>query len=207
MRATLHPTRSTISSRLRQRALPGAALLRAALPGAALLVAALLYAGCTVSPGGPPPAGAAPVPEAPTNSTMAAVARAVMTEVNRTRVAQGLATLSEDAALNRAAREHSEELAARRTLDHSSTDPERRTMTMRIQAAGGTWMQAAENLASMSGPSSRVPPQTVQMWLSSDSHRPNMLSASYTHTGVGVAIDRFGVWYVTQLYVFPRPAR
>ena len=166
----------------------------------------LLSAGCMVPVGGLPATASTPVPESPTDATMAAVARAVMAEVNRTRVAEGLAALSEDAALARAARDHSEELAARRTLDHSSTDPERRTVTMRIEAAGGTWLRAAENLASMTGPSSRVP-QTAQMWLSSDGHRRNMLSASYTHTGVGVAIDRFGVWYVTQLYVFPRPAR
>ena len=185
-------TRATITTRQRQRG---------------LLSAVLLSVGCVAPIGAPPATASTPVPESPTNATLAAVASAVMSEVNRTRVAEGLAALSEDAALARAAREHSEELAARRTLDHSSTDPERRTMTMRIEAAGGTWMRAAENLASMTGPSSRVPPQTVQMWLSSDGHRRNMLSASYTHTGMGVAIDRFGVWYVTQLYVFPRPAR
>ena len=172
-----------------------------------LLSAVVLSAGCMVPIGGPPATAPTPVPEPPTNATMAAVAGSVMAEVNRTRVAQGLAALSDDAALDRAAREHSEELAARRTLDHSSTDPERLTMTMRIEAAGGTWLRAAENLARMTGPSSRVPPQTVQMWLNSDGHRRNMLSTSYTHTGVGIAIDRFGVWYVTQLYVFPRPAR
>jgi uncharacterized protein YkwD len=192
---------------VRQGALLGARLSGARLPGAALLGAALLSAGCTVPIGGSPPTGSAPVPESPTTAAMSGVARAVAAEVNRTRLAHGLAALSGDAALDRAAREHSEELAARRTLDHNSTDPERRTMTMRIEAAGGTWMRAAENLASISGPSSRVPPQAVQMWLNSDGHRRNMLSASYTHTGVGVAIDRFGAWYVTQLYVFPRPAR
>jgi uncharacterized protein YkwD len=172
-----------------------------------LLSAVLLSAGCTVPIGGSSPTGSTPVPEPPTTTALTDVARAVMVEVNRTRVARGLSALSAHAALDRAAREHSEELAARRTLDHNSTDPARRTMTMRIEAAGGTWTQAAENLASMSGPSSRVPPRAVQMWMTSDGHRRNMLSASYTHTGVGVAIDRFGAWYVTQLYVLPRPAR
>jgi uncharacterized protein YkwD len=143
------------------------------------------------------------VPEPPSNTTIAAVARAVVAEVNRTRVAEGLAALSDDAALARAAREHSEELAARRTLDHNSTDPERRTMTMRIEAAGGTWTRAAENLANMSGAASSVPAQSAQMWLTSEGHRRNLLSPTYTHTGVGVAVDRRGIWYVTQLYVLP----
>jgi uncharacterized protein YkwD len=172
-----------------------------------LLGATLLYAGCMVPIGGSLPSGSAPVPEPHTNTNLTAVARDLIAEVNRTRNAQGVAALSEDAALNRAAREHSEELAARRTLDHSSTNPDRRTMTMRIEAAGGSWLQAAENLAGMSGPASRIPTQAVQMWLGSDGHRRNMLSASYTHTGVGIAADRYGAWYITQLYVLPRPAR
>jgi uncharacterized protein YkwD len=138
---------------------------------------------------------------------MAAVEREVIAEVNRTRESQGLRALHADAALNRAAREHSEELALRRTLDHTSTHPARRTMTMRIDAAGGSWTRAAENLANMSGPASSVATQTVRLWLRSEGHRRNMLEPSYTQTGVGLAIDERGVWYITQLYVLPRTSR
>ncbi|MGH7449596.1 MAG: CAP domain-containing protein [Longimicrobiales bacterium] len=175
---------------------------------AALLSALLLCAGCTLPGGIPLPSGAPAGSDTPAGSaSTAAVARDVIAEVNRTRRSNQLNPLIEDAALNRAAREHSEELAARRTLDHNSTNPARRTMTMRIEAAGGTWSRAAENLLNMSGQAADVPSQTVRMWLSSEGHRRNMLSPDYTHTGVGVAIDQRGIWYVTQLYVFPRPVR
>lgn len=138
---------------------------------------------------------------------MAAVARELVEEVNRTRQANGLRPLRDDTALRHAAREHSEELAVRRTLDHTSTNPARRTLAMRIDAAGGSWSRTAENLGKVSGPASSVAAQTVQMWLGSDGHRRNMLEAAYTHTGVGVAIDHNGIWYITQLYVLPRSSR
>jgi uncharacterized protein YkwD len=163
----------------------------------------ILLAGCTVPIGVPTGAGsggAAP----PSGSSLTALEREVVAEVNRTRQGNGRARLVEDAVLARAARGHAEELASRRTLTHTSTDPARRTMTMRIEAAGGTWTRAAENLASMSGSASNVPAQTVRVWMGSDGHRRNLLEADYTHTGVGIAVDSRGVWYVTQIYVRSR---
>ena len=177
--------------------------MRAIVPISVMLVCST----CTI-PAGPPPSPPVPVPSAPAPSeTLAAVAREVLEEVNRTRVANGRKPLRDDAALGRAARGHAEELAVRRTLDHASTDPALRTLTMRIEAAGGLWNRAAENLAHVSGPASDVPSRTVQLWLRSDGHRRNMLEAVYTHTGVGVAIDQHGTWYITQLYVLPRAFR
>lgn len=167
----------------------------------------LVCTACSIAAGPPPPAPV-PIPAAPPpEATLAAVALDIVQEVNRTREANGLRPLRDDPALRRAAREHSEELAARRTLDHTSTDPERRTLTMRIDAAGGSWSRTAENLARMSGPASNVAVQTVRLWLDSEGHRRNMLEAAYTHTGVGVAIDHNGMWYVTQVYVLPRSSR
>lgn len=145
-----------------------------------------------------------PVPAPTSDAAIAAVTRDVIAEINRTREANGLHALRADAALNRAARDHAEELAVRRTLDHTSTNPARRTMAMRIDAAGGAWSRAAENLANTSGAASEVAARTVAMWLRSDGHRRNMLEPAYTHTGVGIAIDERGVWYITQLYVLPR---
>jgi uncharacterized protein YkwD len=182
-------------------------LAEARVGNIALTGVLLVCTACTV-PAGPPPPVNVPVPAAPApTETVTGVARGVLAEVNRARQSNGVSALREDAALTRAAREHSEELAARRTLDHNSTNPARHTMTMRIDEAGGSWSRAAENLANMSGAASAVPSQTVRMWLSSEGHRRNMLERAYTHTGVGIAIDRRGIWYVTQLYVLPGAAR
>lgn len=168
----------------------------------------LLCTGCSL-PIGPREQTARPLslPVSGPDAVVEAVARNVFEAVNAERRRHGLAPLEQDAALQRAAREHSEELARRGTLDHNSTDPQRRTMTMRIEAAGGTWTRAAENLANTSGAASEVPQRVVQMWLGSEGHRANMLSSAYTHTGVGIALDSRGAWYITQLYVLPRTRR
>lgn len=171
------------------------------------MLAILLLCGACTMPGGVPVRTEPPAPAAPGDASVSEVARGVIAAVNGARHARGAGPLTEDAALDRAAREHSQELAARRTLDHQSTSPARQTMTMRIEAAGATWTRAAENLASMTARPADVPAGTVRMWLESDGHRANMLEPDYTHTGVGVAMDARGVWYITQLYTVPRARR
>lgn len=169
--------------------------------------ATIVCVACSVPVGEPVPPRPPPAPAPPPGATMSAVAGNVIAEINRIRRSNGLDALVEDAALNHAAREHSKEMASRARLDHESNDPALRTLTMRIEAAGGTWMQAAENLAQVFGASSSVPDRTATMWLESDGHRRNMLSPQYTHTGAGVATDSRGYWYITQLYVLPREVR
>lgn len=171
-----------------------------------MLSTLLLCAACTM-PIGVPVRTEPPAPVSPGDASTVEVARGVIAAVNGARHARGLGPLTEDAALSRAAYDHSVELAARRILDHRSTNPATHTMTMRIEAAGATWTRAAENLASMTSRASDVPGGTVRMWLESDGHRANMLGAEYTHTGVGVAVDTRGVWYITQLYTVPRARR
>lgn len=159
---------------------------------------------CSI-PAGPPPPAAVPIPAAPApGEARERAVREVLEAVNRTREENGLRPLQVDAALARAAREHSEELATRRTLDHTSTNPARRTLTMRIEAAGGSWNRAAENLANMNAPVSTLADRTAQIWMRSPGHRRNMLEPAYTHTGIGAAIDDRGMWYITQVYVLPR---
>lgn len=176
------------------------------MPVRGLPALVLLLAGCTVPVLRPPEQPAAP-PPSPNEATFAAVERAVFTEVNRLREAEGVGALSRSAALDRAAREHSEELAERRLLDHSSTDAARRTPGLRVSAVGVAWTSVAENLAAMSGTAASVAAQTGTLWLNSPDHRSNMLSARFTHSGVGVAVDRRGLWYVTQVYVLPQGRR
>lgn len=138
---------------------------------------------------------------------MPAVAAEVLRAADRARAAEGMVTLAVDAALNQAAQAHAEELASRRTLDHTSTTPGRTTMADRIRAAGGTWVRAAENLASTTGTAGTVPAQAIRLWLSSPGHRRNLLEPAYTHTGAGVAVDGAGLWYIVQLYTVPGRGR
>jgi uncharacterized protein YkwD len=166
----------------------------------------LIALGCTMPP---PPAPPAPAQHAsaPISTEAAAIEHGVFAEVNRLRRDHGSSALRRVPALDQAARLHAEELAARRMLDHYSTDMNMRTPGQRVTATGIVWISVAENLASLSGRYETAGSRTADIWLHSPGHRSNMLDGRHTHTGVGVAVDRRGIWYVTQLYVLPRQRR
>ena len=135
------------------------------------------------------------------------MARAVVQRANAVRAELKLAALREVPELTAAAQDYAAELAKRQRLDHNSPRPGRQTMTQRIEAAGGQWQRAAENLASTSDNMVDVPRVVIELWLTSAGHRRNLLEPSYTTTGVGVARDPRGFWYVVQLYVLPLARR
>jgi uncharacterized protein YkwD len=133
---------------------------------------------------------------------------AVITElhqrINATRARHGARALIMDDALNRAAEGHAVELARRGELTHESTEPGRHSMTDRIDAAGATWRRAAENLVRIGAQQDAVAALAVEVWLSSAGHRQNLLEPAYTHTGIGIARDSGGQWFMVQLFTVPR---
>jgi uncharacterized protein YkwD len=185
----------------------------------AQLLLVLVCAGCTIPLGDPtirpsarlvlPPAdGVAPPGDVvPAAGPYAALAGQVLEEINRVRAAADVGMLAADPRLDQAAVEHARELAGRRLLDHESMRPERRTIMLRVETAGVPWRSVAENLAQVPGSPGGVARQTARAWLDSPGHRQSMLDARYTLTGVGVAEDAAGYWYVVQLYVLPAAAR
>jgi uncharacterized protein YkwD len=144
------------------------------------------------------------VSAATADGELAEVAGELLTAANRVRVAQGLRPLVPDAALNRAAMAYAQELAARGVLDHTSPTPGLETMTRRIEAAGGSWLRAGENLAQLGGPANGAGRHIVDLWMTSPPHRSNLLERAYTHAGSGVARGRRSEWVAVQLYVLPR---
>jgi uncharacterized protein YkwD len=169
----------------------------------AVLLSCSSCASLPAPPRAPPPRNAPPRPAPPTAAELTAVARAVIQRANAVRAEVDAPALQEVPALTAAAQEYAHELAALRRLEHTSPTPGRTTMTQRIEAAGGTWQRAAENLASTSDVMLDVPRVVIELWLTSAGHRRNLLDLDYTTTGVGVARDARGYWYVVQLYVLP----
>jgi uncharacterized protein YkwD len=153
-----------------------------------------------------PPAdgNAADVSAGTADGVLAEVAGDLLTAANRARASHGLRPLVPDAALNRAAMAYAQELAAREVLDHTSPTPGLETMTRRIEAAGGTWLRAGENLAQLGGPANEAGRHIVDLWMTSPPHRSNLLERAYTHAGSGVAVGRRSEWVAVQLYVLPR---
>jgi uncharacterized protein YkwD len=128
------------------------------------------------------------------------VAAQVLAGVNAARMERGLPPLQADAALAALARDHSQRMAKGGFLSHD--EPGGRTFAERIQAAQLSFRRIAENVAMNSGMSDPAA-AAVRGWLNSPGHRANILTADFSHTGVGVWVqnDRY---YVTQIFLTPQ---
>lgn len=103
-----------------------------------------------------------------------------------------------DARLVAAAQAHSEDQARRGEMSHVGGDGS--SVGVRVDRAGYPWRSVAENVAL--GPS--TPLEAMNAWMDSPGHRGNILSASNTQIGIGVAMGADGRLYWTQVFATPR---
>ena len=108
--------------------------------------------------------------------------------MNQQRTSRGLASLSENGLLSRAARGHSDDMVSRGYFAHDSLSG--RSFMDRIRATGylpssGTWA-AGENIA-WGTSTLGTPAAIVDSWMGSPGHRDNILNRSFREVGVGVA--------------------
>lgn len=136
--------------------------------------------------------------EATTNS----VAVKILALTNEARKQQGLKPLLLDAALCQVAQRHCSEMDALGYFGHRSPTPGSQSLTERYHRQGLFCLTSAENLGRLEGyPESEVAKHVVGDWLSSSSHRKNLLSSKYSH--VGIACAQVGDRYtVTQDFAF-----
>ena len=87
--------------------------------------------------------------------------------------------LSMNGALRCAARNHSMDMAVREFFDH--TDPDGLGPGTRIEAAEYEWMSWGENIAW----GQTTPGSVVDGWMNSPGHCANIMSPSFTETGIG----------------------
>jgi uncharacterized protein YkwD len=114
--------------------------------------------------------------------------QAVLCLINRQRSNAGRRPVRHDGRLRRAALRHSNAMVSHGFFSH--TTPSGRGVVQRIRAAG--YLRGAEdwyvgeNLAWGQGRMSS-PAVTVDNWINSEAHRLNLLRASYTEVGIGIA--------------------
>ena len=143
-----------------------------------------------------PSADPSPTPARTSAGPRRTVEQQVVALVNAQRAQHGCGPLRADPALHTAAQRHSDEMAARRTLAHTSADGD---PGGRITAAGYDWSAWGENIAQgQSGPSS-----VMSSWMNSPGHRANILNCGYQAIGVGVSYGPGGPWW-TQDFASPR---
>jgi uncharacterized protein YkwD len=159
--------------------------MRVRAPLAALAAAlTLVLAGCaTAAPAQPAPTGA---PAASTWQTE------MLASLNAQRSKAGVGPLVDCAALERAAQGHSADQAAHNKMSHTGSDGS--SPWDRIRRAGYYYSGAAENVAA----GQRSVASVMDAWMGSSGHRANILNATYTHVGMGLAHSTGGTPYWTQ---------
>lgn len=114
--------------------------------------------------------------------------------MNQDRIANGLSALPLDAELCRLARLKSEDMRNNNYFAHES--PTYGRAADMLKAFGYSYKAVGENIAHHA-----TVEKSEAAFMSSDGHRRNILSSSWAKVGIGVAIDRNGFVYLTQLFV------
>ena len=123
----------------------------------------------------------------------------VFTLVNETRAKQGLSLLAWDEKAALMANSHANNMAAARFFNH--LDPQGRDAVTRARAAGlSGWRALSENIAYNKG-YDQPADFAVERWLISAGHRASIMTATFTHTAVGVAVSADGRIYFTQVFL------
>ncbi len=141
----------------------------------------------------------APAATMPVAASASSDERRAFDLINAARRARGESPLVWDAELTRMARQHSQNMARQGFISHEG--PDGRTVLQRAQAMGlRGWDALAENVAYNQGYDDPAG-FAVERWLKSEKHRENVMHATFTHTGLGVARTADGRVYFTQVFV------
>jgi len=114
--------------------------------------------------------------------------------LNEDRARHGLPALILDKELSRIARIKSQDMVDNRYFAHQS--PTYGNVRSMLSSFGVSFRSAGENIAR-----SRSVYHSNAAFLSSEGHRRNMLSSSYTHVGIGVVVNAYGFVTVTEIFV------
>lgn len=181
-----------------------------ARPRVAVVLSLAIVASCA-SPSPTPGGSTAPRPTTTTRPTTATpapapinpsvVADEMFTRTNDARRSAGLPPFLRSASLMNAAQLQADQMARTGVLAHDVPGTAYPTLKSRLDAVKYPMSAAGENIAEGYRGASEV----VTGWMSSAGHRANILSATYTELGTGVARARDGKTYYVQ--VFGRPPR
>lgn len=151
------------------------------------------------------PANSLAISSVPSGKAFAASSAAAADEieifdrVNRERERFRLQDLDWDEDAARLARIYSARMAREGFFDH--IDPDGNSIVERAERIRlRNWSMIGENLF-MSTAYSGYATLAVSGWMKSSTHRQNMLDRRWTATGIGVAKDRNGQIYVTQVFL------
>jgi uncharacterized protein YkwD len=126
-------------------------------------------------------------------SDLSNIGEDILAKVNQHRRLKGLAPLRMNPVISSEAAKHSQQMASGKTsFGHAGFD----SRIQRISGQLGAVKRSAENVASGSSTADEV----VRGWLNSPGHRQN-IEGDFNLTGIGLARNRKGVLYFTQLFI------
>ena len=117
--------------------------------------------------------------------------------VNVERSKKGLGALQANWELSRVARYKSQDMANKGYFSHTS--PTYGSPFAMMENFGIRFSSAGENIAY----GQRTPAEVMKGWMNSAGHKANILSPSYTQIGVGLAKNKSGTSYWTQMFIKP----
>lgn len=142
-----------------------------------------------------------PVPNpmtAPDRETEAEKELRILLELtNAERKKAGVAELSMNLQLQKAAGEHTRNMARKGMLAH---ELDGKGPSERIRDQGYAFQALAENCAE----GQKTPADVIRSWMNSMGHKENMLNGTYTEIGLGIAVSDSGVKYWTQVFAKPQ---
>lgn len=124
--------------------------------------------------------------------------REIFNLVNKQRRKAGLGELQWNSDLEKLARNYSRKMADGKFFSHFERNGDsivQRAMKMKI----GGWRRIGENLF-RSEPYDKLNKFAVEKWMESPLHRKNILDGRYNTTGIGIAVARDGMIYITQVF-------
>lgn len=139
----------------------------------------------------PPPAPS--VPSSSVSQNVLTFEQRVFELTNQMRAQNGVAPLVANVSIAVIARAHSEDMKARDYFDH--TNPDGLSFSDRLRLGGISYGAGAENIAYGQSAES-----IVDAWMSSPSHRSNMLNPAYRKIGVGAALGGRNPATATQMF-------
>jgi len=133
----------------------------------------------------------------PTIDDVKALEAEVVRLVNVERSKNGLGPLTHNWELSRVARCKSQDMMNKGYFSHTS--PTYGSPFRMMESFGIRFSAAGENIAK----GQRTPAEVMRDWMNSPGHRANILNGSYQQIGVGVAKDKSGRYYWTQMFIKP----
>lgn len=131
----------------------------------------------------------------PSLDDVKALENEVIRLVNVERSNRGLGILTQNWQLSRVARYKSQDMINKGYFSHTS--PTYGSPFQMMESFGIKFTAAGENIAY----GQSTPQEVMNAWMNSPGHRSNILSPSYNQIGVGLAKDRYGRAYWTQMFI------